>query len=67
MHIRLRTFLLLVSPLLLSVVVAYVQWGTVGLPALPLASEFTPKRPPKPWNELLECLASRSEAIKKAS
>ena len=35
MHIRLKTFLLLVSPLLLVVAAAYVQWGTVGLPALP--------------------------------
>ena len=30
--LRLKTFLLLVSPLLLVVAAAYVQWGTVGLP-----------------------------------
>jgi hypothetical protein len=34
MHVRLKTLLLLVSPLLLTVAAAYVQWGTAGLPAL---------------------------------
>jgi methionine sulfoxide reductase catalytic subunit len=32
---RLTTLLLLVSPLLLLIAAAYIQWGTVGLPALP--------------------------------
>ena len=32
MHIRLNTLLLIVSPLLLLVAAAYIQWGTVGLP-----------------------------------
>ena len=43
MRIRLKTFLLLVSPLLLVVAAAHVQWGTVGLPALPLTPELTPE------------------------
>ncbi len=34
MHIRLKTLLLLVSPLLLLLAAAYIQWGTVGLPLL---------------------------------
>jgi sulfoxide reductase catalytic subunit YedY len=49
MHVRLRTFLLLVSPLLLSIAAAYVQWGTVGLPALPLAPELTPETAAVPY------------------
>src|ERR1035438_8877431 len=35
MRIRPTTLLLLVSPLVLPVVVAYIQWATVGLPAVP--------------------------------
>ena len=35
MRVSLRTLLLLLSPLLLSVAAAYIQWGTVGLPVLP--------------------------------
>src|SRR4051812_41459231 len=35
MRIRPTTLLLLISPLVLPVVVAYVQWATVGLPAVP--------------------------------
>ncbi len=35
MRIRPTTLLLLISALVLPVVVAYVQWATVGLPALP--------------------------------
>ena len=34
MHIRLKTLLLLVSPPLLLVAAACIQWGTVGLPTL---------------------------------
>jgi sulfoxide reductase catalytic subunit YedY len=34
--------LLLVSPLLLLVAAAYIQWGTVGLPALPPSPVLTP-------------------------
>ena len=42
MQIRLKTFLLIVSPLLLVVATAYVQWGTVGLPALPTSPDDDP-------------------------
>ena len=35
MRIRLTPLLLFVSPLVLPVVVAYIQWATVGLPAVP--------------------------------
>lgn len=45
MRIKLKTFLLIVSPLLLALAAAYVQWGTVGLPALPTNPEFTEMAP----------------------
>ena len=32
MHVRYKTLLLLVLPLLVMVVAAYIQWGTVGPP-----------------------------------
>jgi len=35
MRIRFKTFLLLVSPMLLLVAAAYIQWGAMGLPAVP--------------------------------
>jgi hypothetical protein len=35
MRIRRRTLLLLLSPLLLPVAAAYLQWATVGLPTTP--------------------------------
>jgi methionine sulfoxide reductase catalytic subunit len=38
MRIRLPTLLLLVSPFVVPVVVAYVQWATVGLPTMPLVA-----------------------------
>jgi DMSO/TMAO reductase YedYZ molybdopterin-dependent catalytic subunit len=41
MHIRLKTLLLLVTPLLLLVAGAYIQWGTVGLPAPPTGPTTT--------------------------
>lgn len=34
MRIRLRILLLLISPLLVMIAAAYIQWGTVGLPVL---------------------------------
>ena len=34
MHVRFKTLLLLVSPVVLMVAAAYIQWGTVGLPPL---------------------------------
>jgi methionine sulfoxide reductase catalytic subunit len=49
MHIRLKTLLLLVSPLLLLVATAYVQWGTVGIPALPPNRVFTPETAVEPY------------------
>jgi methionine sulfoxide reductase catalytic subunit len=38
MRIRLTTLLLIASILLLPVIVAYIQWAVVGLPAMPPAS-----------------------------
>jgi DMSO/TMAO reductase YedYZ molybdopterin-dependent catalytic subunit/thiosulfate reductase cytochrome b subunit len=43
MHIRLKPFLLLVTPLLFLVGAAYIQWGTTGLPTLPAALPMMPK------------------------
>lgn len=48
MRIRLKTFLLIVSPLLLVVAAAYVQWGTVGLPTLPTSPTMTPETAAEP-------------------
>jgi sulfoxide reductase catalytic subunit YedY len=49
MHVRLKTFLLLISPLLLMVAAAYVQWGTLGLPALPAGPPITPETAAEPY------------------
>src|ERR1044072_5917423 len=49
MRIRLKTLLLLVSPFLLPVVVAYIQWGTIGLPALPPSAVVTPTMAGQPY------------------
>lgn len=49
MRIRLKTLLLLVSPLLLLVAAAYVQWGTVGLPALAAGPQLTPETAVAPF------------------
>ena len=48
MHIRPKTVLLFVSPLLLVVATAYIQWGTVGLPALP-PSPVNAETPTEPY------------------
>lgn len=53
MRIRLRTLLLLLFPFLLPILAAYLQWATVGLPAIPLSpaspsSMETPQGFP-PW------------------
>ena len=48
MRIRLKAFLLIVSPLLLVVAAAYVQWGTVGLPTLPTSPTMTPETAAEP-------------------
>lgn len=49
MHIRLKTLVLLVSPPLLLVAVAYIQWGTVGLPTLSPIAELTPATAVEPY------------------
>jgi sulfoxide reductase catalytic subunit YedY len=49
MHIRLKTLLLLVSPLLLAIAAAYVQWGTVGLSVLPVSPTMTPETAAGPY------------------
>jgi DMSO/TMAO reductase YedYZ molybdopterin-dependent catalytic subunit/thiosulfate reductase cytochrome b subunit len=49
MHIRLKTLLLLVSPPLLLVAVAYIQWGTVGLPTLAPIAELSPATAVEPY------------------
>src|SRR5512143_2332930 len=38
MRIRLKTLLLLISPLLLLLGAAYIQWGTVGIPPVSTAT-----------------------------
>src|SRR5579884_2122232 len=45
MRIRLRTLLLLLSPLMVPVVVAYMQWATAGLPVVPLVPPATSDTP----------------------
>jgi methionine sulfoxide reductase catalytic subunit len=49
MRIRLKTFLLLATPLLLVVAAAYIQWGTVGLPALSTSPAMIPDTPAEPY------------------
>ena len=49
MHVRVKTLLLLVSPLLLAVAAAYVQLGTAGLPVLPVSSSMTPETAAGPY------------------
>ncbi len=49
MHLRLKAFLLLVSPLLLLVAAAYIQWGTVGLPPVSSSPTLTPETAEEPY------------------
>ena len=49
MRVRIRTLLLLVSPLLLMVAAAYIQWGTLGLPALASRPVVTPETAVEPY------------------
>jgi methionine sulfoxide reductase catalytic subunit len=49
MHIRFKTLLVLVSPLLLLIAAAYLQWGVAGLPVLPPAPVFTPETATAPF------------------
>jgi len=41
MHVRLKTLLQLVSPFVLLVAAAYIQWGTLGLPPVPSSPPLT--------------------------
>lgn len=49
MHVRHKTLLLLVSPLLLLVAAAYIQWGTVGLPPVLLDPTWIPATTVEPY------------------
>lgn len=48
MRIRLKTLLLLVSPVLLLVAAAYIQWGVAGLPHLTPGPALAPATAPGP-------------------
>ena len=39
MRIRVRTLVVLLTPLFLPIIVAYLQWAIVGLPAIPAAAQ----------------------------
>jgi methionine sulfoxide reductase catalytic subunit len=49
MQIKLKTFLLIISPMLLVVATAYLQWGTLGLPALSTSPTITPGTAVEPY------------------
>jgi DMSO/TMAO reductase YedYZ molybdopterin-dependent catalytic subunit/thiosulfate reductase cytochrome b subunit len=49
MRVKLRPFLLLVSPLLLLVAAAFIQWGAAGLPTLPPSPVFSPAPAVEPY------------------
>ena len=49
LHVRLKTCLWLVSPLLLLVAAAYIQWGTVGLPPVSFSPPLTPETATDPY------------------
>jgi len=49
MRINLQTLLAFISPLLLPVAAAYIQWGMVGLPALPPNPVFSPETASQPY------------------
>lgn len=49
MRIRLKTLVLLVSPLLLLVAAAYIQWGAIGPPALASESQRTLETRSEPY------------------
>jgi methionine sulfoxide reductase catalytic subunit len=48
MHIRLKTFLVLVSPLLLLIAAAYIQWGIAGLPPVSSGRALAPEAAAQP-------------------
>jgi DMSO/TMAO reductase YedYZ molybdopterin-dependent catalytic subunit/thiosulfate reductase cytochrome b subunit len=49
MHIRLKTLSLLVSPLLLVLGAAYIQWGMVGRPELSISPIMAPESATEPF------------------
>src|SRR5690348_17968551 len=49
MHVRSNTALLLVSPLLLLVAAAYIQWGMFGLPSVSSSLTLILERPAEPY------------------
>jgi methionine sulfoxide reductase catalytic subunit len=49
MRIRPKTLLLLVSPLLLVVAAAYIQWGTLGLPHVPTGPPLSSATASEPY------------------
>ena len=49
MQISLKTFLLIVSPPLLVIATAYLQWGTIGLPVPPPIPTMTPETAVEPF------------------
>jgi DMSO/TMAO reductase YedYZ molybdopterin-dependent catalytic subunit/thiosulfate reductase cytochrome b subunit len=49
MRVRRRTLLVLVSPFVLAVAAAYVQWATVGLPAVPPAPTLSAETATEPY------------------
>ena len=49
MRIRLKTLLLLVSPLLLVLAAAYIQWGTLGLPRVPTGPPLSSATATEPY------------------
>jgi methionine sulfoxide reductase catalytic subunit len=49
MRVKLATLLTLVSPLLLIVAAAYVQWGTAGLPTVSPGPMITSETPTEPY------------------
>lgn len=49
MRIGLRTLLLIVSPVVLIVAAAYIQWGLVGLPVVPEVAHATPETAVAPF------------------
>ena len=48
-RLRLSTFLPLALPFVLAVIVAYVQWLTVGLPPVPAVHQLTPETATLPY------------------
>ena len=49
MHIKIRTLLILVSPVVFMFAIAFLQWGLAGLPPIPLIPEFIRTTALKPY------------------